>query len=55
MNAPSSAGNADRFSAELLEVYEDTEKSAALDGWLAEHRPDLRPGPRPTVAAPAPL
>jgi ketosteroid isomerase-like protein len=37
------------------EVYEDTEKSAALDGWLAEHRPDLQPGPRSTVAAPASL
>lgn len=23
------------------EVYEDTEKSAALDGWIAEHRPEL--------------
>jgi ketosteroid isomerase-like protein len=31
------------------EVYEDTEKSAALDTWLAEHRPDLQPGPPPAV------
>ena len=26
------------------EVYEDTEKSAALDGWIAEHRPELAAG-----------
>jgi ketosteroid isomerase-like protein len=27
------------------EVYEDTEKSAALDTWLKQHRPDLTPAP----------
>jgi hypothetical protein len=24
-----------------IEVYEDTERSAGLDRWLAEHRPEL--------------
>jgi ketosteroid isomerase-like protein len=33
------------------EVYEDTEKSAALDVWLSENRPDLRLAPTPAVAA----
>jgi hypothetical protein len=33
------------------EVYEDTEKSAALDVWLAEHRPDLTPAPPPAIAS----
>jgi ketosteroid isomerase-like protein len=37
------------------EVYEDTEKSAALDGWLSEHRPELEHGPEPAVAMAAPL
>jgi ketosteroid isomerase-like protein len=35
------------------EVYEDTEKSAALDEWIAANRPDLPAGPRPAVQVPA--
>ena len=32
------------------EVYEDTEKAAALDTWLTENRPELSAGPPPAVA-----